>query len=210
MPGRKRRVSRCFRCRMHADLCICSATPRLDLATRLIVVTHHREIKKTTSTVVLALNTLVNSELRLHGKINQNLDLGDLDNPDRRLLVLYPDANAATLSHSLLRGDDRPVSLLVPDGTWRQVARMRNRILELPFAQTVKLPQGRPGEWTVRKARRPDQLSTYEAVARAYGILESPHIQTQLETVFRLMVQRIHQSRGTRPEDQSCSDTFLT
>ncbi len=200
MPGRKRRTSRCFRCRMQAHLCICSATPRLDLTTRLIMVVHYREIKKTTSTAILALNALRNSEVRLHGKLNQELDLDALNDPGRRLLVLYPDANATTLSHSFLQEENRPVTLLVPDGTWRQVARMRHSLLTLPFAQTVKLPPGTPGEWTIRNAGDANRLSTYEAIARAYGILESPGVQSQLEMVFRLMVQRIRQSRGLRPE----------
>ncbi|MFC1762113.1 DTW domain-containing protein [Planctomycetota bacterium] len=201
MAGRKRMANRCFRCRMHADLCICSATPRLDLVTRLIMVMHYREITKTTSTAVLALNILGNSECRLHGEINHRLDLDDLNDPDRRLLVLYPDPNAATLTTSLLEKEDRPVSLLVPDGTWRDVRRMRRRVLGLPYAKTVKLPAGPPGEWTIRKTTNPNHLSTCEAIARAYGILESPHVQIQLEAVFRLMVQRIRHSRGLSPQN---------
>lgn len=196
MSGRKKMTTRCFRCRMPADLCICSATPRLDLATRLIMVMHSQEMRKPTSTAILALNALGNSEFRLHGDMNQALALDDLNDPDRRLLVLYPDPNAATLSASFLEKEDRPVSLLVPDGTWRQVGRMRSRVLGLPYAETVKLPPGPPSEWTIRKATDPSQLSTFEAIARAYGIIESPLVQSQLETVFRLMVQRIRYSRG--------------
>jgi len=199
MAGRKRMTHRCLRCRMHTHLCICSVTPRLDLATRLIMVMHFREMKKTTSTALLALNALGNSEFRLHGKQDHVLNLDDLNDPGRRLLVLYPDSNAATLSPSFLEQDDRPVSLLVPDGTWRQVARMRRRILGLPYAQTVKLPHGPSGEWTIRKTSDPSQLSTYEAIARAYGIIESPQVQHQLETVFRLMVERIRYTRGLGP-----------
>jgi DTW domain-containing protein len=198
MAGRKRMTNCCFRCRMHIHLCICAATPKLSLGTRLIMVMHFREIRKQTSTAVLALNSLTNSELRLHGKLNQILDLNDLNDPKRRLLLLYPDANAATLSPSLLGKDDRPISLLVPDGTWRQVARMRRRLLGLPYAETVKLPPGTPGEWTIRKSHDPNRLSTYEAIARAYGIIESPQVQIQLETVFRLMVMRIRHTRGLK------------
>ena len=187
---------------MHAQLCICSATPRLDLATRLIMVMHFREMTKPTSTAILALNALSHSECRLHGEMHQPLDLEDLNDPDRRLLVLYPDPNAATLSTSFLKQDDRPVTLLVPDGTWRQVANMRRRLLGLPYGETVKLPQGLPGEWTVRKTANPSQLSTFEAIARAYGIIESPHIQSELETVFRLMVRRILYTRGLGPLDR--------
>ncbi len=198
MAGRKSNIPRCFRCRMHADLCICSATPRLDLATRLIVIMHFREIKKPTSTAVLALNSLSNSEYRLHGKQNLALPLDDLNDPNRRLLVRYPDPNAPTLDPSFINKDTRPVSLLVLDGTWRQVARMRGKLLTLPYAETVKLPTGPPGEWTIRKTANPHHLSTYEAIARAYGIIESPLVQTQLETVFRLMVQRVRHARGLR------------
>ena len=196
MSGRKKITARCYRCRMHADLCICAHTPRLDLETRLILVMHHTERSKPTSTAILALNALSNSEYRVHGQINHILKFDDLNVPERRVLVLYPDPNAATLSRELLEQDDRPVSLLVPDGTWRQVSRMRGRLLSLPFAETVRLPEGTPGQWTVRKSLVSQQLSTYEAVARAYGIIESPEVQEQLETVFHLMVQRIRQSRG--------------
>lgn len=181
---------------MHADQCICAHTPRLNLKTRLILVMHYTELTKPTATAILALNALTNSEYRLHGQMNQPLSLDDLNDPARRVLVLYPDPGAATLSREFLEQDDRPVSLLVPDGTWRQTGRMRGRLLSLPFAETVKLPPGAPGEWTIRKPQISQQLSTYEAIARAYGIVESPDVQEQLESVFRLMVQRIRQSRG--------------
>ncbi len=196
MSGRKKTVARCYRCRMHAHLCICAHTPQLDLATRLVLVMHYREMTKPTSTAILALNALSNSEYRLHGKMNHILKLDDLNDPARRVLVLYPDPNAATLSREFLEQDDRPISLVVPDGTWRNVIRMRGRLLSLPFAETVKLPVGEPGQWTIRKPQVSQQLSTYEAIARAYGIIESPEIQEQLEAVFHLMVQRIRQSRG--------------
>ena len=199
MSGRKRMANRCFRCRMHPEWCICSATPRLDLATRLILVMHFREMRKVTSTAILAMNALSHSEFRLHGKQHQRLNLDDLNDPDRRLLVLYPDPSAATLSPAFLEKDNRPVSLIVLDGTWGQAARMRKRILGLPNAEAVKLPKGPPGEWTIRKTPDPNRLSTYEAIARAYGIIESPVVQTQLETVFRLMVKRIRYTRGLGP-----------
>lgn len=199
MPGRKRLTNCCYRCRMHTHLCICADMPRLDLTTRLILVMHYREIKKQTSTAVLALNTLANSEYRLHGLKHQELKLNDLDDPTRRLLVLYPDPNAVTLSPSILKSDERPVSLLIPDGSWRQVARMRHRLLSLPYAETVKLPPGPPSQWTIRKTTHSDHLSTYEAIARALGIIESPPAQHQMETIFRLMVQRTRIMRGLPP-----------
>ena len=198
MAGRNKLTPRCYRCRMQTHLCLCSVTPRLDLDTRVIIVMHYREMIKTTCTGILSYNCLPNSELRFYGKTNDPLNLDDLDDPSRRLLVLYPSLNAVPLTRSLVQQDDRPVTLLVPDGTWRQVAHLRRRVLGLPQAETVKLPPGKAGEWTIRKTTTLHQLSTHEAIARALGILESPDIQSQLETVFHLMVQRIHHTRGHR------------
>lgn len=183
---------------MHAHLCICSETPKLDLATRLVVVMHDHEMRKPTASAILALNSLSNSELRIYGKQDQPLNLNQLDDPHRRLLVLFPDPSAATLSPGLLAEDKRPISLLVPDGTWRQVLNMRRHVLCLPFAETVQLPTGPCGEWTIRKTTCAHQLSTFEAIARAYGIIEFPQIQNQLEDIFRLMVSRIRFTKGLK------------
>lgn len=172
--------------------------PRLDLATRLILIMHVRERDSITSTAALALHALTNSECRVHGKKDQPLNLDSLNDPSRRLLVLYPDPNASPLSPALLKHDERPVSLLVPDGTWRHVTRMKKYFLGLPCAETVRLPQGPPSEWTIRKTNDPYKFSTFEAIARAYGIIESPQVQNQLETFFRLMVQRVRRSRGLK------------
>jgi len=182
---------------MHLQLCVCPAMPRFDLETRLVLVMHHREHVKTTATGPLALAMLPNSELRIHGEPDAVLDLSDLDMPERRTLLLYPGDDVPVLSHAFLAPDPRPVNLVVPDGTWRQASRMGKRLPGLGHAEMVRLPEGKGSEWGIRKEYHPQGLATFEAIARAFGIIESPEVQAGMESLFRLMVQRTLVSRGS-------------
>jgi hypothetical protein len=49
----------------------------------------------------------------------------------------------------------------------------------------------------VRKETKSEGLATIEAIARALGIIENPDIQSQLEVLLRVMVDRVLASRGT-------------
>ncbi|MBU1070733.1 DTW domain-containing protein [Myxococcota bacterium] len=196
MGIRSKNAERCGRCRMHLPLCICASIPRLVIGTRLILVMHHREEKKPTATGPLALEMLPNSELRIHGRRETPLDFGDFDGSDRRTLLLYPGEDAEILSAAFLDRDRRPVNLIVPDGSWRQAARMGKRLPGLQMAERVRLPDGPPTRWGVRREIHAHCLSTFEAIARAMGILESPTVQRSMEELFDLMVERTFQANG--------------
>lgn len=195
MGSRSKRSERCQRCRMHINLCICSSIPSYALDTRLVLVMHRREYKKPTATGPLALEVLSNSELRIHGHQDHPLDFGDLDTPERRTLLLYPGDDAPILCRSFLDRDDRPVTLVVPDGNWRQAAKMGRRLPGLEHAELVRLPEGPRTGWGIRREHHAHGLATFEAIARAIGIIESPAVQSGMEDLFRLMVQRTLDSR---------------
>jgi tRNA-uridine aminocarboxypropyltransferase len=196
MGTRSKRSERCPRCRLHTHLCLCSAIPRHDLVTRLILVMHRREWQKPTATGPLALALLANSELRIQGNREDPLDFRDLDTPERRTLLLYPGEGAPVLSRDFLSGDPRPVNLVVADGSWRQASRMGKRLPGLEHADMVRLPEGPATAWGVRKENHPEGLATFEAIARALGIIESVEVQESMEALFTLMVARTLQTRG--------------
>lgn len=196
MGNRSKRSIRCRTCRLHAHLCICSDTPRHHLSTRLVLVMHHREWIKPTATGPLALSVLANSELRIHGHRERPLDFRDLDTPDRRTLLLYPGDDSQVLDRVFLADDPRPVNLVVPDGTWRQASRMGRRLPGLEHAAMVRLPDGPKTGWGIRREHHAGGLATFEAIARAVGILESPHVQESMEELFRLMVTRTLEAKG--------------
>jgi DTW domain-containing protein YfiP len=181
---------------MHIHLCICGSIPSYTLDTRLVLVMHRREQGKTTATGPLALEVLSNSELRIHGHRDRPLDLSDLVVPERRTLILYPGDDVPMLSGSFLDRDDRPVTLVVPDGSWRQAAKMGRRLPGLEHAEMVRLPEGPKTRWGIRREHHAHGLATFEAIARALGIIESPDVRSGMEDFFRLMVQRTLDSRG--------------
>ena len=196
MGTRSKRSERCQHCRMHPRLCICEAIPQLDLTTRLILVMHHREWSRPTATGPLALAVLTNSELRIQGDREQVLDFRDLDTAERRTLLLYPGEEAGILDRNLLTTDPRPVNLVVPDGNWRQASRMGRRLPGLEHATMVRLPEGEKTGWGIRKEAHPEGLATFEAIARALGIIESTEVQQSMEELFRLMVAKTIEARG--------------
>ncbi|HKZ15894.1 MAG TPA: tRNA-uridine aminocarboxypropyltransferase [Geobacteraceae bacterium] len=199
MGSRSKRSERCERCRMHVHDCICTSIPRYVLGTRLVLVMHRREHKKITATGPLALEVLPNSELRIHGDQDRPLEFSDLNVPERRTLLLYPGDDAPVLSRSFLDQDVRPVTLIVPDGNWRQAARMGRRLPGLEHAEMVRLPEGPRTRWGIRREHHAHGLATFEAIARALGIIESPDVQSGMEDLFQLMVQRTLDARGYPP-----------
>lgn len=123
--------------------CCETPVPVLDLETRLVLIMHRYETIRSTATAPLAARCLVNHELHIHGHQDDRVDLTNLTlDPTRRTLLLYPGENSRPLSPELLAEDERPVTLIVPDGSWRQARRMAKRIPGLAEAELVTLPEG--------------------------------------------------------------------
>jgi DTW domain-containing protein YfiP len=73
---------------------------------------------------------------------------------------------------------------------------MGRRLPGLGNAEMVRLPPGPPTEWGVRREHHPQGLATFEAIARALGIIESSAVQSDMEEFFRLMVRQTLGARG--------------
>lgn len=194
---RSREGHRCERCQMHTHLCVCDDIPILELQTRIALVMHKRERTKTTATGPLALMALPNSELFVHGVEESPLDLTHLHREGRRVLLLFPSENARELTPP---EDERPVTLIVPDGSWRQASRAARRIPGLAEAEHVVLPAGPESTWRLRREPKEGGLATLEAIARALGILESVEVAQQLQALLDLVVERSLWTRQPSPE----------
>lgn len=200
MGSRNKRKERCAQCRLHLESCVCTIAPRLRLSTRVVVCAHHRELAKTTATGPLIALTCEPSEVRVHGLRDGALDLSDLVDPARRLALLFPSEEAALMSPEWAASDPRPLTLVVPEGNWRQASRMARRLPGIERAEKVMLPPGGNSDWGVRKETRLGGLATFEAVARALGILESKEAETRLMEFFHEVVARTFESRGQQKE----------
>lgn len=194
--GRAGQTPRCPRCALHLRLCLCPLLRPLATEARVVVVTHFLEACKTTNTARLVPLTLRGGEVRIRGAPGLPLDLTDLEDPSRQALLLYPAAGARVLDDEFLRADPRPKTLVVPDGTWRQAGKTVRREVFLRRLPTVVLPPGPPSRYRLRAQHDPRGLATFEAVARALGVLDGPEVQERLEDVFEVFVERTLWSRG--------------
>ena len=188
--------SRCSACWLHLPLCLCSETSRLTTQTRVKVVLHCGELRRPSNTGHLLPLALREACCVVRGEPGTpRLDAMGLLDSDRRNLLLYPDPNASVLTQDFIEQDSRPITLIVPDGSWRQSRRMFCRDLgQLPL-ERVSLPLGAPSEYGLRSQTDPAHCSTLEAVARALGTLESQEAQAHLEKLMALFVKRASEGR---------------
>ena len=200
MSRRDNAEGRCRRCRMHAVLCLCALVPRIETRTRLVLVIHRFEERKPTNSGQLAALCLPNSEVCVRGIAGAPAPRFTYD-PATQPLLLYPDERAQPLTS--FAGSARPVTLVVPDGTWRQAAKVRQRMPGLGDVPCVSLPpDDEPTSYRLRAEFHEGRLATLEAIARALGILEGPKVRAALETLFDVMVARTLWMRGVVRADE--------
>ncbi len=181
-------------------MCVCGLIPRIDARTRVVLVAHRREARKTTNTGRLALMGLTNSEMVVRGHEDDPRDAVAIAEGTRPLL-LFPHPGAISLaSVATIPGDDRPVTLIVPDGNWRQASKIRSRVRGMSEIPCVVLPPGPPSTYRLRAEAHGFGMATMEAIARALRILEGERgaeIERTLLDVFDAMVERTLRTRGT-------------
>jgi len=179
-------------------LCLCSELPELTLATRIALVIHHIETHKSTNTGRLLARIVHGVDVRVRGERG-----GPVRSPlSGRRLVLYPEERARTLTAADASPD---LVLVVPDGTFGQARRMINRDPDIAGAEIVQLPAGPPSRYGLRRSPVEGKLSTFEAVARAIGILEGPEPEATLLAAFDRFVER---ARIVRESGKGGSSTW--
>ncbi len=180
--GKRKTQDPCGRCGLHKVRCICASIPRVELKTRVLLVVHAKELKRTTNTGKLALEALPNSKLVVRGEGRESLDLtAELEGAYESVL-LYPGEDSIPLAD--LRST-KPVQLIVPDGNWRQAAKVGTRHPELAPLKRVKIPQPNPSGHHLRKEHFEEGRSTLEAIAEAIKILEGSEAAQPLFDLYQ-------------------------
>ncbi len=197
--GRKTKEP-CPVCYMHPERCICDLIPKLDLKTRLCLVVHYRELRRTTNTGSLAVRALANSEMRVRGEDRAGMDLSDLLNGEYRTVLFYPSEEAQDLTPEFVAGDPRPIQMIVPDGNWRQASKVHYRHKELKDVPRVMIKAANTARYHLRTEHREEGMATLQAIAHAMGVLEGPEVKAELLKLYSLKLERTLLGRGIVPE----------
>lgn len=178
--------ARCPGCRLPPVVCFCADVPRVVTRTRVVVVRHASELRKTSNTGHIAARALANGLLVDWGVQGAPLDLrGRLGEGAH---VLYPGTPSRDVA------DVRTIVVL--DGSWSQVRGMRHRVPPLGELPTLSLPAPAVAPLRIRRGNEPQQLATIEAIAAALELLGEPGPAAQLLGIFAVMAQRMRDLRG--------------
>jgi DTW domain-containing protein YfiP len=175
----------CIGCRLRSSECVCELAPRLQLATRLFVIVHCKEWRRTTNTGHLARLAVDGGVVRQHGLMHRTVNSDGIEPLSPSTLVLFPGRGAEPLTPALIADLPQPLTLLVPDGNWNQTKHMMRRVPMFHQATPVRLVGSNRDFAGLRQNRLPDRMSTFEAITLALGIIEGPAVRQQLMTFFQ-------------------------
>jgi DTW domain-containing protein len=181
----------CTSCRLRQEVCVCAGAPRLDVSTRLIVIIHGKEWRRSSNTGYLARLATRDGEVRVHGLRNQTVSSEGIDFASPSTLVLYPGRGAHPLTTEHIASLARPLTLLVPDGNWNQAKNMMRRVPMLCQAHPVRLEAATVDHYCLRRNVHADRMSTFEAIAQALGIIEKQATEDHLLDFFRQVLDRM-------------------
>ncbi len=187
---------RCPRCKIHQQYCFCVHIKPLEIQSTLSLVVHVRELKLTSNTAQFLQEMMPkNTHFDVRGRMDEVFQTAPILERSGRPLFLYPNETSVELNADFKKSYPGPYHLIVPDGNWHQARKVHQREAGFTAIPTVRLPAGLVGEYQLRKAPRPEFLSTYEAVAHALGILEGEEVRDELMKLFRIFVKSVMHSR---------------
>jgi DTW domain-containing protein YfiP len=190
-------------------VCYCAALPRIETATRVVILQHPRERDMPIGTARMASLCLPGSELHVGVRWDDSAALARaIGDPARPPILLYPGRGAKDV---LAEPPAGPVTLVVVDGTWSQAKTVvrDNAVLQALPRYAFVTPE--PSQYRIR--REPDEafVSTIEALMHVLGALEgeperfrrlldplNAMVDAQLACQARAPVRRVRQPRVAR------------
>ncbi len=193
LTGIKR--AQCAQCLRPQTTCICAWIRTMAPQVAVVILQHPLEVRNAKGSarllhLSLERSVLVTGEQFAAAEL-QALLYGTSAADQRQPLLLYPDLPAVagvSASSSAVSADDEPhwstlqpsqLRLVVLDATWRKSRKMLHLNPLLQGLPRLPLRDPPPSQYRIRKAHRPDQLSTLEATCYALAQLEQRPAQYQ-------------------------------
>jgi len=189
--------SRCERCSRPESVCLCSFIEKIDNGIAVSIYRHPSEIKKAVGTAALTALCLNNCRIvdgehvvlpTPRHRTQQLLLFPPMESPSTGLAdVALIDASSVLKIYNI-----EQVELVVIDGSWKKARKMYYQSADLQGLDKITLDMAQQqARYTIRKAEKPGQLSTLEAIAAALGQIEHNNDKYQpLHSLQQLMVEK--------------------
>jgi DTW domain-containing protein YfiP len=190
---------------LRGDLCLCALAPKIAVRTEVLLVMHTKEWRRSSNTGQLLRLCTPNVKIKIHGRPGDLAGGGPgtwsdasgwVDRERTRPVVLYPSDDAIILSRDLAQADPRPLTIIVPDGSWSQARHIVKRVKGLDAFPRVALPHAAVAMLRPRRNIDDSRMSTYEAIAQALAVLEDEALAAPLADFFRQIAARMLCMRG--------------
>ncbi len=191
--ARSRGRPRCATCGLPPRLCPCAEFPRVRLGTPVAVVQHLRERDKPTNTGRLLARLLEDAVVLPFGMREPAFDPAPLRERPFAWQLLFPRGDAPLLEPG------RRAGLVLLDGNWSRCRRASRRLPWVSGLPCVSLPPGPPPFWSLRRQRRAEGMSTFDAALRALEVLEGDRAVLPLRRAFALVTARHLHLKGRLP-----------
>ena len=166
----------CPACLRPRTACICHLTAIVHSDIEVLILQHPLEVTVAKGTARLLHLSLPNS----HIQVSEVFEDKVFASPKHSILLypVTPENHSLGISPPLelnpaMLHDLNNIRLVIIDGTWRK---SRKILIKNPYLQTLPrliLEDLPVGQYTIRKAKKPHQLSTMEAASAALAKLES-------------------------------------
>jgi DTW domain-containing protein len=164
----------------------------------VVLIVHAKEIKRTTNSGKLALEALPNSQMIIRGLKDENTDLSHILTDEYESVLFYPAEGATELNESYIqsRKNKKPLQLIVPDGNWRQAAKVNTRYKEFAGLTRVMISSENTAKHHLRQESSSYGMSTLEAIARALKVIEGEAVGNQMLELYQNKLKQTLKGRG--------------
>jgi DTW domain-containing protein len=176
----------CGTCLRPQSACICRWIAPVGNTVEVLILQHPLETGEAKGSARLLQLSLANSRLAigeafdeqtLQALLHAPFERGEGDSKHgtaaKQPVLLYPADAAASAGTIAIPSDPSLIRLVILDGTWRKTRKMLHHNPLLRQLPRLPLSDPPPSQYRIRKAHRPEQLSTLEATCHALMQLEN-------------------------------------
>lgn len=168
---------RCEHCLLASHACMCRWKVQATIPIEFVLVMHRKEVYKTTNSGRLIADVFPE---QTHAFLWDRTEpdpqlLALLNDPQYRSAILFPEESQTPMTaEPQAPADNRPLRIILLDGTWKQASRMVRLSDWLKSLPRISIhPQEQPQPY-IRQAIREGQLSTAQAAA---CLLQQYHLE---------------------------------